>query len=117
MALSTVSQQQQPQSSMKIVQQNQLCVTEGEITQLSENMLAISAPKVRAFVTNPTLQEVEARFRYLGPSEKSVPLASGQMRRQFGLKLRAQDGCNLFMPCGGSCPHRSWWFPSNPIRA
>jgi hypothetical protein len=95
MALSTVSQQQQPQSSMKVVQQNQLCVTEGEINQLSENTLAVSAPKVRAFVINPTLQEVEARFRYLGPSEKSVPLASGQMRRQFGLKLRAQDGCNL----------------------
>ena len=24
-----------------------------------------------------------------------APLASGEIRRQFGLKLRAQDGCNL----------------------
>ena len=24
-----------------------------------------------------------------------MPLASGEMRRQFGLKLRAEDACNL----------------------
>jgi len=40
-------------------------------------------------------QAAEVRFRYLGPSRESKPLASGELRRQIGLKLRAQDTCNL----------------------
>jgi hypothetical protein len=35
------------------------------------------------------------RFTYLGSTPNETPLASGEMRRQFGLKLRAQDACNL----------------------
>ncbi|MBZ5537408.1 MAG: hypothetical protein LAO31_15745 [Acidobacteriia bacterium] len=35
------------------------------------------------------------RFRYLGPTERGSALGSGEMRRQLGLKLRAQDPCNL----------------------
>lgn len=31
----------------------------------------------------------------MGPSQESRPLASGELRRQIGLKLRAQDSCNL----------------------
>lgn len=82
-------------SSMATVPRSKLCITEGEIGRLSPNRLSVSVPKMRAFVTDPTLQEVEARFKYLGPSKKSIPLASGEMRRQIGLKLRAQNGCNL----------------------
>jgi hypothetical protein len=40
-------------------------------------------------------QTAELRFRYLGPTEASKPLASGELRRQIGLKLKAQDSCNL----------------------
>jgi hypothetical protein len=40
-------------------------------------------------------QIAEIRFRYLGPSVESKPLASGELRRQIGIKLRAQDSCNL----------------------
>ncbi|HKE30230.1 MAG TPA: hypothetical protein VKD65_00790 [Candidatus Angelobacter sp.] len=82
-------------TSMKPVGRSKLCITEGEIEQREDNKLSVSVPKMRAFVTGPTLQEVEAHFTYLGPSKKSSPLASGELRRQFGLKLRAQDGCNL----------------------
>jgi len=82
-------------SSMKPVSKDKLCITEGKIEQLSDNHLSVNVPKMRAFVTDPTVQEAEARFVYLGPSKESIPLASGEMRRQFGLKLRAQDGCNL----------------------
>jgi hypothetical protein len=42
-----------------------------------------------------TAQAAEIRFRYLGPSKSSKALASGQLRRQIGLKLKAQDACNL----------------------
>jgi hypothetical protein len=92
---SAAQEQSSSTSSMTPVSRDQLCITEGEIKQLSENKLFVSVAKMRAFVNQPTLQEVEARFRYLGPSAESSPLASGELRRQFGLKLRAQDGCNL----------------------
>ena len=38
---------------------------------------------------------VEIRFTYLGSSAKSKPLASGELRRQIGIKLRAENTCNL----------------------
>jgi hypothetical protein len=34
-------------------------------------------------------------FTYQGPSQLTVPLASGELRRQIGLKLRAQNTCNV----------------------
>jgi hypothetical protein len=72
-----------------------LCVTEGTIEQASGDRMSINAPKMRAFVTVATTQDVEAHFTYLGPTPGEKPLASGEMRRQFGLKLRSQDPCNL----------------------
>ena len=50
---------------------------------------------MRAYVIRPTAQAAEARFTYLGPTSKESALGSGEMRRQFGLKLRAHDPCNL----------------------
>ena len=34
-------------------------------------------------------------FTYQGEAENTRELASGELRRQLGLKLRAQDGCNV----------------------
>ena len=50
---------------------------------------------MRAYVNAYTQPVAEARFTYFGPTVNEAPLASGEMRRQFGLKLRAQDACNL----------------------
>jgi hypothetical protein len=72
-----------------------LCVTEGTIEQSSGNRMSVNVPKMRAFVTIATTQDVEAHFTYLGQTAGEKPLGSGEMRRQFGLKLRAQDPCNL----------------------
>jgi len=72
-----------------------LCITEGRLEALSGSRLAVTVPKMRAFVAAATTQSVEARLKYLGPTAAGSPLGSGEMRRQFGLKLRAQDGCNL----------------------
>lgn len=72
-----------------------LCVTEGAIDQLPGNKFSVGVPKMRAYLVEQTQQDVEARFTYLGPTEKEAPLGSGEVRRQFGLKLRAQDACNL----------------------
>lgn len=78
------------------VTRDQLCVTNGEITTMPKGRLAINTPSSRAIVQIPTASGVaEIRFTYLGPSEGSKPLASGEMRRQIGLKLRALNQCNL----------------------
>ena len=84
-----------PSSSWFSIPQAKLCVTEGTIEQGSGNRLSVNVPKMRAFVTVRTSQEVEAHFTYLGKTPGEKPLGSGEMRRQFGLKLRAQDPCNL----------------------
>jgi hypothetical protein len=77
------------------VPQAKLCVTEGAIEQSSGNRMSVNVPKMRAFVTVASMQEIEAHFTYLGQTAGEKPLGSGEMRRQFGLKLRAQDACNL----------------------
>ena len=72
-----------------------LCVTEGSVTEAMDHRLAIDAPKMRAYLMKNTPQSIEAHFTYRGPSSESVPLGSGELRRQFGFKLRAQDPCDL----------------------
>ncbi len=72
-----------------------LCVTEGVINETAGNRLSVNVPKMRAYVNRWTAQAIEARFTYLGPTAGQVPLGSGEIRRQLGLKLHAQDGCNL----------------------
>ncbi len=72
-----------------------LCVTEGSVTELPGDRLSVSVPKMRAYATVPTLQDVTAHFTYLGATGGEARLGSGELRRQFGLKLHAQDACNL----------------------
>lgn len=72
-----------------------LCVTEGKISELPGDRLAVDVPKMRAYLNVPTSPVVETRFTYLGVTPTEVRLGSGELRRQFGLKLRAQDACNL----------------------
>lgn len=56
---------------------------------------ATRAPKLRAEATQGKGDEAELEFVYLGPTETLAPLASGEKRRQLGIKLRAQDSCNV----------------------
>jgi hypothetical protein len=88
-----VLSQAAPEGWLTISRDN-LCVTEGTIEK-SGDRLHVSVPKMRAYVTEPTDQSAEVRFKYLGPTSKDAPLGSGIMRRQFGFKLHAQDPCNL----------------------
>jgi hypothetical protein len=77
----------------------ELHVTNGVVTALPDGELAIDTPSSRAVVGDAPVdaadQTTEIRFRYLGPSQSDRPLASGELRRQIGLKLRAADQCNL----------------------
>ena len=72
-----------------------LCVTEGAIEELPDQRLAVSVPKMRAYLNAQTPQSIEVRFTYLGSTGNEARLGSGELRRQFGLKLRAADACNL----------------------
>src|SRR5690606_11927182 len=51
--------------------------------------------KMRAQAEGGSGDEAELEFVYLGPTEEVAPLASGRVRRQLGLKLRAKDSCNV----------------------
>jgi hypothetical protein len=86
---------QAPPATWRDVSPANLCVTEGSIEKAADHRLAVNAPKMRAYVNAWTGQSIEARFTYLGPTSKEAALGSGEMRRQFGFKLRAQDACNL----------------------
>ncbi len=77
------------------VKRSELCVTEGTLEAAAGNELLVAVPKMRAYLNAVTPQLVEAHFTYLGSTGKEVPLGSGELRRQFGLKLRAHDPCNL----------------------
>jgi hypothetical protein len=85
----------EPSANWFSVPYRKLCVTEGAIEQASGNRMSVDVPKMRAFVTVATTQDVEARFTYFGKTAGEKPLGSGEMRRQFGFKFRAQDACNL----------------------
>jgi len=72
-----------------------LCVTEGSLDEMPGGRLSVSVPKMRAYVNRQTTQIIEASLTYVGPTKNEARLGSGEVRRQFGLKLRAQDPCNL----------------------
>lgn len=67
-----------------------LCVTKGTIDRG-----AIAEPTVRAFALQSHGDAAQLSFTYAGEPEKLRGLASGQLRRQVGLKLRAADSCNV----------------------
>ncbi|HEX2888945.1 hypothetical protein, partial [Vineibacter terrae] len=85
--------------ALQSMDRSELCVTNGTVSTLSGGWLAIDTPSSRAVVSTAPKrmadQVAEIRFRYLGPTRASRPLASGEMRRQIGLKLQAENTCNL----------------------
>lgn len=70
------------------------CATKGRFAVI-DGAAAIDAPTFRAVAPATSGDAAEVAFTYRGPTAKVVALASGQRRRQLGLKLRAEDGCNL----------------------
>jgi hypothetical protein len=80
---------------LQVVTRDGLCVTNGSVVALSGGRLGVDSASSRAVAQLSAGTSAEIRFRYLGPSVGSKPLASGEMRRQIGLKLMARDTCNL----------------------
>jgi hypothetical protein len=84
-----------PGTNLTPVSRASLCVTEGTIDELAGGRLSVAVPKMRAYLNAFTAQTVVAHFTYFGSTGNEARLGSGELRRQFGLKLRAQDACNL----------------------
>ncbi len=78
-----------------VVQREELCVTEGEVKAAPDGRFTVNATKMRAYVNTGKSQSVEARLTYMGPTAEVSKLGSGEVRQQFGLKLRAENACNL----------------------
>ena len=67
-----------------------LCVTKGHV-----NALAIEEPTMRGYARGFGGDAASLTFTYRGESFETRELAGGEARRQIGLKLRAQDSCNV----------------------
>lgn len=70
-------------------------VTNGTIENAERGRLMVSTKEMRAVLKSETRQDVTVKFTYLGPTAEVSRLGSGEVRSQFGIKLRAQDNCNL----------------------
>ncbi len=81
--------------SLLPVTRQQLCVTTGTVTAGEHGALLVEVPEMRATVISGPARTVEARLRYLGPTKDVKRLASGELRRQLGFKLRAANTCNV----------------------
>jgi hypothetical protein len=73
------------------IKHDALCVTKGAAAIGGK----VTEPTVRAVARGTSGDAAAMTFTFRGDSDKVRALASGQERRQLGLKLRAQNGCNL----------------------
>jgi hypothetical protein len=72
-----------------------LRITSGEIARLTETRFTVRSPMMRAELGTHPRTAAELVFVYRGSTPRNAPLASGERRRQIGLKLRALDTCNV----------------------
>jgi hypothetical protein len=79
-----------PSIDLAPVTSDVLCVTKGEVAAG-----AVAVPTMRGFARGAGGDAAQLSFTYRGESQDSRALANGDVRRQLGLKLRAQDGCNV----------------------
>jgi len=83
------------QNTLSPVTRRDLCVTNGVIAETRNGTMSVESASSRAVAFNSDGRSAAIRFRYLGPSANAKPLASGELRRQIGLKLRSLNQCNL----------------------
>jgi hypothetical protein len=68
-----------------------LCITRGHLV----GDRSIEEPTLRGYARGAGGDAAQLTFTYRGESFETRQLAGGQERRQIGLKLRAQDSCNV----------------------
>lgn len=77
------------------LQPNDFDVPDGRIERAAGDRLMVSTKETRATLKFATQQNVTVKFTYLGPTQELSRLGNGEVRSQFGIKLRAQDTCNI----------------------
>jgi hypothetical protein len=75
-------------------QPNDFDVPDGRIEKAG-NRLMVSTKEMRATLKFSIPQNVTLKFTFLGPTKEVSHLGNGEVRSQFGIKLRAQDTCNI----------------------
>jgi len=65
------------------------------VIEVGAEELALRSGTVRATLGGEARSGLEMSFRFRGDSAETAPLASGELRRQLGIKLRAQNTCNV----------------------
>lgn len=81
--------------NLESVSHAHFCITEGFISPSENQWMRVETSKMRAVLGSPSKPEAEIRFRYLGETRERSLLRSGGERTQIGVKLRAQDDCNV----------------------
>jgi hypothetical protein len=71
-------------------------VSDGRIEQAAGDRLMVESKEMRATLKKVSnAQQATVKFTYLGPTREVSHLGNGEVRHQFGIKLKAQDICNL----------------------
>ncbi len=73
----------------------QLCVTSGPVSPGVDGSFIILGPTFRAESGAGSDGVARLTFEYIGSTAETKALGPGAARHQIGLKLRAQDPCNL----------------------
>ena len=79
-----------PSIEVHPVAHDAICVTKGDVADA-----AIRQPTVRAFARGSHGDAAALTFTFGGDADQARALANGELRRQMGVKLRAQDSCNV----------------------
>lgn len=77
------------------IEARELVVTSGTIESDGSGRFANRSPTLRAWLGRAPRSAAQLEFVYRGPTASDAPLASGELRRQIGLELRARDSCNV----------------------
>jgi hypothetical protein len=80
--------------ALAAIARDKICMTRGDAA-VQGGMLHVADPTTRAVATASSGEAASLRFVYRGETSETRALASGQIRHQIGLKLRAADGCNV----------------------
>jgi hypothetical protein len=83
-----------PPGALAVASPGAMCITRGR-RAFDGGRMTIDEPTVRVVAPASHGDAVALRFTYNGDSDRTAALASGHVRHQLGLKLRAEDGCNL----------------------
>jgi hypothetical protein len=89
-----------------------LRMTLGEVQPLPSSRFRVAEAKTRGVMDHSDGRAARLQFIYHGPSRDTAALGSGKLVRQIGVKLLAQDGCNLLYVMWRQAPKPSLYVAS-----